>query len=91
MLDWEFALSGSPLLDLGHFLRYEKHGAPLCEPHFSRAFVEFGGSLPDDWRRISQIVDLTGLLECLTHEQLPEEAASEILESINSTLGECDL
>jgi aminoglycoside phosphotransferase (APT) family kinase protein len=24
VLDWEFAVSGSPLIDVGHFLRYER-------------------------------------------------------------------
>ena len=91
VLDWEFAFSGSPLLDVGNFLRYERPSAPLREPHFSSAFVEFGGSLPDDWRRISKVVDLTGLVECLTHECLPDEVAIEILELINSTLESCSL
>ena len=91
VLDWEFALSGSPLLDVGHFLRYERRDTPLREPHFSRAFVESGGLLPDNWRRISQVVDLTGLVECMTHEQLPDELAIEILELINSSVASCEL
>ena len=91
VLDWEFALSGSSLLDVGHFLRYERRGIPLREPHFSRAFVESGGALPDDWRRLSQVVDLTGLVGCMTHEQLPDEIAIEIVGSINSTLTSCGL
>jgi aminoglycoside phosphotransferase (APT) family kinase protein len=86
VLDWEFALSGSPLLDVGHFLRYEPEDRPLREPYFSRAFVESGGSLPDDWRRISQVLDLTGLVECLRHDHLPDDVAGEILQLINSTL-----
>ncbi|HEX6650469.1 MAG TPA: aminoglycoside phosphotransferase family protein [Pyrinomonadaceae bacterium] len=91
VLDWEFALSESPLLDVGHFLRYEKRDTPLREPYFSRAFVEYGGSLPDNWRRISQVVDLTALVECMTHEQLPDEVAVEILELIKSTVASCEV
>ena len=86
VLDWEFALSGSPLLDVGHFLRYETQDKPLREPNFSRAFVESGGYLPDDWRRISLVLDLTGLVECLTHDSLPDDVAGEILQLIKSTL-----
>jgi hypothetical protein len=74
VLDWEFAVSASPLLDVGHFLRYENE-AGLREPFFSRAFVEAGGTLPSDWRRISRIVDLTGLVHCLTHDQLAHDVA----------------
>lgn len=86
VLDWEFALSGSPLLDVGNFLRYEKPGESLREPYFSRAFTEYGGVLPDDWRRVSQVVDLTGLVHCLTHDQLPDDVTLEILQLIESTL-----
>ena len=86
VLDWEFALSGSPLIDVGNFLRYEPEDTPLREPYFSRAFVESGGFLPDDWRRVSRVLDLTALVECLTHDHLPEDVAGEILGLINSTL-----
>lgn len=89
VLDWEFAVSSSPLLDVGHFLRYEPHDTALREPYFSRAFVEFGGVLPNGWRRISQVVDLTGLVHCLTHHQLPDDVTREILQLITSTLERC--
>ncbi len=89
VLDWEFAVSSSPLLDVGHFLRYEPHDTALREPYFSRAFVEFGGVLPNDWRRISQVLDLTGLVHCLTHHQLPDDLIREILQLITSTLERC--
>ena len=89
VLDWEFALSGSPLLDVGHFLRYEKQDTPLREPYFSRAFLESGGFLPDDWRRLSQVIDLTALVECLTDDRLPEDVADEVLQLINLTLAVC--
>ena len=91
VLDWEFAFSGPPLLDVGHFLRYESQDTPLREPHFSRAYLESGGSLPDDWRRLAQVVDLTGLVECLTRERLPEDVTSEILQLITATLEHCRL
>jgi len=86
VLDWEFAFSGSPLLDVGHFLRYEQIIEPLREPHFSRAFIENGGRLPDNWREIVRVIDLTALVECLTHDDLPADVEAELLELINATL-----
>lgn len=91
VLDWEFAVSSTPLIDVGHFLRYEKTDANLREPFFSSAFVESGGFLAADWRRISQVLDLTGLVHCLTHEQLPDDVACEILQLIKSTLENCQI
>ncbi len=90
ILDWEFAFSGSPLLDAGHFLRYERRSAPLLEPHFSQGFVEHGGQLPDNWREIASVIDLSGLVECLTHDELPVEVEIELLELINATLDQRD-
>ena len=90
VLDWEFAFSGSPLLDVGHFLRYERRSAPLREPHFSQGFVEHGGQLPDNWREIARVIDLSGLIECLTHDELPIEVEIELLELVNATLDRRD-
>ncbi|HEV8367668.1 MAG TPA: phosphotransferase [Pyrinomonadaceae bacterium] len=86
VLDWEFSFSGSPLLDVGHFLRHEQISTPLREPHFSRAFIEHGGILPDNWREIVRVIDLTALVECLTHDDLPADVEAELLELINATL-----
>jgi fructokinase len=87
VLDWEFAFSGSPLIDVGHFLRFERFDQPLREPHFTRAFVERGGCLPPDWREVVRVLDLTALCEMLTRE-LPPEAISELLSLIQATLEE---
>jgi len=86
ILDWEMAFSGSPLLDVGHFLRYEPDATPLREPYFSRAFVEHGGHLPDNWKPVVKLIDLTGLVECLTHDELPTDVEAELFALINATI-----
>lgn len=86
VLDWEFAFSGSPLIDVGHFLRFENTSQPLREPHFSRAFVEHGGWLPPDWREIVRVLDLTALCEMLTRDELPSEGIGELLSLIHATV-----
>src|SRR6185369_7593383 len=90
VLDWELAFSGSPLLDVGNFLRYERANQPLREPYFSRGFVEHGGYLPENWREIVRVIDLTGLVECLTHDELPGDVESELLELIKATIDQRD-
>jgi aminoglycoside phosphotransferase (APT) family kinase protein len=86
VLDWEFSFSGSHLLDVGHFLRYERDNSPIREPQFSQAFLEHGGYLPKNWREIVRVIDLTGLVECLTHGELPIDVEAELLDLINATL-----
>ena len=57
ILDWEYAVSGSPLVDVGSFLRYETEANPSREPHFSRGYERGGGWLPPDWNRLTRLVD----------------------------------
>jgi fructokinase len=86
VLDWEYAVSGSPLIDLGHFLRYERETRPCAEPHFSQGYLHAGGMLPQDWRSLARVVDLTALCESLTHDDLPETVVTELLELIRATV-----
>ena len=87
VLDWEFAVSGSPLADVGRFLRYERAEKPLAEPHFSEGFRAAGGGLPEDWRALAQWLDLAAVGESLTHEDLPETVERELID----LLMECPL
>ena len=86
VLDWECAVSGSPLADVGHFLRHELPDRPRLEPHFSRGFVEAGGGLPADWRELARLLDLAALCEMLTRESLPDFAVAEIRGLIRATV-----
>lgn len=86
VLDWEFAISGSPLVDLGHFLRYERVARPCAEPHFSCGYLQAGGILPPEWRLIARLVDLTALCESLTHDELPDDVTAELVELVRATI-----
>jgi aminoglycoside phosphotransferase (APT) family kinase protein len=90
VVDWEFGFSGSSLLDVGNFLRYELRSRPLREPHFSRAFLEHGGQLPENWQKVVRIVDLIGLVELLTHEELPNDVEAEVIALIKATIEDRD-
>ncbi len=84
VLDWEFAVAGSPLADVGSFLRYEKAHAPLVEPCFSEGYRAAGGALPEAWRPLAQLLSLAAICESLTHEDLPEPVARELLELLRT-------
>jgi aminoglycoside phosphotransferase (APT) family kinase protein len=90
VLDWEFAVSGSPLADIGHFLRYEKNSRPLVEPHFANGYLRAGGKLPPNWRQLARLVDLAALCESLTHDYLPDTVVAELLELIAATAEDRD-
>lgn len=86
VLDWEYAVSDSPLIDVAHFLRYERASCPCAEPHFSRGYLHGGGMLPQDWRGLARVLDLTALCESLTHDDLPEAVVRELIELIRATI-----
>lgn len=86
VIDWEFAFSGSPLLDVGNFLRYERRQRPLVEPHFSQGFLARGGTLREDWRDLARVIDLTALCESLTREELPTDVERELIDLARATI-----
>jgi aminoglycoside phosphotransferase (APT) family kinase protein len=86
VLDWEFAISGSPLTDVGHFLRYECASCPVAEPHFSEGYLHAGGRLPDEWRRLARVLDLIALCESLTHNELPDDVVAELVDLVRATV-----
>jgi aminoglycoside phosphotransferase (APT) family kinase protein len=87
VLDWEFAVSGCPLQDFGNFLRYERASRPRAEPHFSAGYRNGGGTLPDHWRYLAKLVDLTALCASLAQDSLPDDVAAELVEIVRETCG----
>jgi fructokinase len=90
VLDWEFAVSGSPLADLGHFLRYERSSRPIAEPYLSNGYLRAGGKLSEGWREIARLLDLAAMCESLTHDDLPDEISAELVELVLATVEERD-
>ncbi len=85
VLDWEFAVSGSPLMDLGNFLRYETADHPCVEPHFSSGYLHGGGLLPPDWGRLARLIDLTAVCPILASESPPDSVSEELLGIVRAT------
>jgi aminoglycoside phosphotransferase (APT) family kinase protein len=88
VLDWEFAVSGCPLADLGSFLCYERAARPLAEPHFSTGYTRAGGKLPHDWRRLARLVELAAICESLSRDQIPEAFIPELVELVRTIIEE---
>jgi aminoglycoside phosphotransferase (APT) family kinase protein len=74
-IDWERACAGTPLVDIGHVLRYEGDETAV---HLERGFIASGGTLPKGWLRLARLIDAVLLLGALTEIDLPKSAALEI-------------
>ncbi len=69
IIDWEYALSASPAIDFGNLLRPPfDENAPFTEA-LARAYVEAGGFLPKDWRRIARLADVFSFADILSRLQ----------------------
>jgi aminoglycoside phosphotransferase (APT) family kinase protein len=64
VLDWEFAFSSSPLVDIGNMLRHPRPAG--YADGFIAGFRAHGGHLPADWPELSRALDLFSLADLLT-------------------------
>lgn len=86
VLDWEFALAGSPLFDAAILLRHAEHFPPGFEAAFARGFRESGGLLPDNWRDITRLLDLMNLCGFLNASGQRERLFEQVRELVRRTV-----
>lgn len=66
ILDWEFAMAGHPLADIGQFFRYEKYFNENLIQAFEEEYNKNSDyKLIDDWYKISKLRDLTNLIQLI--------------------------
>ncbi len=89
LIDWEYAHSGTPLVDLGSMLRRPGHElTPWFQEELVRGYREDGGILPENWRQVSRIVDLVKLCAFVRSPNAGEVAIAGVRALIESALAE---
>ena len=63
VLDWEYALAGTPFMDIGNLLRNTDE---RFHSEIEQGLCEGGMRLPMDWKERAELVDLTSQFEFLT-------------------------
>lgn len=86
VLDWEFALSGNPLMDFGNLLRDPLGSVEGFEEAVHEGYIGAGGTLPADWRKMSKLADLTAWLEFLTRPEANERLVADAMSVIDTTM-----
>ena len=69
VVDWEWSVSLSPLMDLGNILRDRGWPIDPFRAALLAAYRERAGNLPEDWPIRSDILELTSALEFLSQPQ----------------------
>ncbi len=90
VLDWEFAFSGSSVIDIGNLLRFEHESSAVESAWFADAYRSAGGHLDKAWKEQSLFADL--LAQCaflINPEELPNTFRTAI-GVVDSTLAVLD-
>ena len=90
ILDWEYAFSGSPLMDIGNFLRYENINSSKLLNEFILSYQDNGGNLPDKWLQKAKLLDLISLCDLLNKKVCGEVRLKDIKRLILNTIEEWD-
>jgi aminoglycoside phosphotransferase (APT) family kinase protein len=69
VLDWEFAIASSPLVDIGNFLRFEDELPPGFSESFVKGYLSSSIGLPDNWREVARLLDLAAMVNFLDSEE----------------------
>ncbi|TAK65402.1 MAG: hypothetical protein EPO22_04890 [Dehalococcoidia bacterium] len=89
LIDWEYAHSGTPLVDLGSMLRRPAGDrAPWFEDELMRGYRENGGILPENWRKVSRIVDLVKLCAFVRSPNVSDVAVASVRALIEAALAD---
>jgi aminoglycoside phosphotransferase (APT) family kinase protein len=86
VLDWEFAFAGTPLNDIGIFLRSGARQPPAYAAGFIDGYRSAGGTLPADWQRLSRLVDLISLCGFLERETVDQATVRDVRTLVGATL-----
>jgi aminoglycoside phosphotransferase (APT) family kinase protein len=65
VLDWEFAFSGPPLVDVANHLRWPDDLPESYVDGFRSGFTDAGGILDADWERLTRVLDMFALADFL--------------------------
>jgi aminoglycoside phosphotransferase (APT) family kinase protein len=87
VLDWEFAFSGTPLFDFGNLLRPPFGSVEGLAETITNVYMETGGELPTDWRRLIRLADLSAWFDFVARpnssRHLIADAKSVIADTIS--------
>ncbi len=88
VLDWEFAFAGPPLFDIGQLLRYRAALPPEYTAGVLAGYTATGGTLPEEWSRLTRLLDLMNLLGFLERPEANAATVREVRGLIERTIAD---
>lgn len=88
VLDWEFAFSGTPFFDFGNLLRAPHGTIPGFGDGVAEGYVKAGGELPEKWRQMSLLTDLTAWFDFLMRKDPGANLIADAQRVVSQTIDE---
>lgn len=86
VIDWEYALSGTPGFDFAHLLRAPLGSEPLLAESAAQRYRLAGRALPADWREISRLVDLFAWVDLASRPDSDATVIEDARRAIQTTI-----
>lgn len=86
VLDWEFAFAGAPFFDFGNLLRPPIGDLDGFAEAVASGYVQGGGTMPPDWRKLARIGDLTAWADFLNRADATPGVIADAKRMIEKTV-----
>lgn len=86
ILDWEYAASGCPLVDIANFFRFEEDYSFDFLTSFITGYEESAGKLPADWRRVIRLLDLASMSNFITRSKDLDNSSKTAINIVKQTV-----
>lgn len=86
ILDWEFACAGSPMMDVGIFLRAGESLPSGFRQAFADAYHDAGGPMPENWLALSRLLDVISQLSFLSRPVYQPRVVAESIAVLRETV-----
>lgn len=87
IIDWEFCMAGSPLIDIGQFFRYEEYfNSELINAFENKYKMSCDYELFDNWYDICKVIDLLSLIQLMSRDEEMPNKYNQIKEIIEYSI-----
>ena len=87
ILDWEFAMAGHPLADIGQFFRYSEYFNDELIKIFECEYRKYSDyNIENDWYKLSMIRDIVNLIQLISKEAEMPKKYKSVINRIKTTI-----
>ena len=86
VLDWEYAASGCPLVDIANFFRFEEDYSVEFLSSFISGYESVSDDMPKDWRSTLKLLDLASMSNFITRSEELDASSKTAINVVRRTV-----